>query len=573
MLKCKSFRSASALTLAVVLAGALSPNAFAQEAEGGDGTEGGDGNGSGSSVCQAAGLPLLQTVRLDALIETVSGDPLDAVSERPFLSGDGGSVIFESEASNIRAFLRNGQLASLDGQTRQVFVLDLRTRRVNLVSVNTRTGEPSNGDCTVNEGGLNFAGDIAVFECSGDNLVPNDTNEVDDIFAHFLKSNIGYGRGTTVRVSRGFSSNFKKGDLSGPDSVVSDDVSALGIASGVASIAPFEPVVVFSSAASNLLEEPLPPVTAGLPSIQNYTYDLNTGEMAIVSKDNDGLPADPIMLTPAISGDGRIVASPSPARNLIDCNDDNGVPQQDCLFANQEGITNIFRFENMMAKQVSQAFLPGTKMPIPQEKVGSLCSPAFEEQFGFTNPACGSLSPDLSYTGRYLVFDSTVSNFDDPTSIDLNETVDVYVYDAETHRIKLVSRAPGTDQAPSDFEGIDGLSAVSDAPEVSGNGQYVIYRSSARELTQGASGWGFFLADLNDLSSPAQLVSVPPVGESPFFFSQSAGQIANNDMPNLSANGEIAAFSLALAEDDPAEGEDPTLAPEVPGFLRCLRID
>ncbi|MEO1042500.1 MAG: hypothetical protein AAFX52_09420 [Pseudomonadota bacterium] len=536
------FGCAGLVALATALGGVSAPSAWAQ-----------------SDVCEAAGLPLQETVRIDTLI----GVDVDAPAERPYLAGDGQSVIFESEATNIPALLPDGEAlpeGALAGGFRQIYVMDIASGDVRIASVND-AGEPSNADCVLNEGALDHAGDVAVFECSGTNLLPGDEvdgNEADDIFAHFVNPVYGYQRGDTLRVTRAFDPSFDKTlDLGGEDANGSPQNGA-----EVASIAPFAPIVVFSSTARNMvgfdLGEPFP----GVPNVQNYTFNLDTGVMELISVNDDGAVA-PVMFTAAIDGDGDFVVSPSPSTNLRECDELPQAFQQRC--ENATPTTSIYSFDlnTQDAEDVSTA-----RFNLPQRRVGLFCTPLFEIFLGFPSPFCGSLSPDLSYDGRYVVFDSTTPNFPDRAR-DFNRTVDVYAYDFLTDEFMLVSRVPGTNKAPSDFEGIEFFTAFSDGPEIAGDGRWVIYRSSARELTGGETGFGFFLADLTDLNAVPETVSVPPTGGEPF--SKRAGTSFENDMPNLSAGGEIAAFSIALLKDDPAEGEPAPSTRDVPGYLRCLR--
>ena len=510
-------------------------------------------------MCKAARLPFEKTVRIDTMINRMFDVEVDASAQRPFLAGGGKSVIFESRATNIPALLPNDEplpVGSLDGGYRQIYVMDLATRAVRIVSIND-AGKPSNGDCTVNEGSLDHAGDVAVFECSGTNLLPDgevDENGMDDIFAHFLNDVYGYQNGDTLRITRAFSEDFDKNDLGGADAKKIDDYG-----SEVASIAPFAPVVVFSSTAGNMVRDLAEPVS-DVPNILNYAFNLNTGEMSLISATDDGEPAL-LMFTPAIDGDGDFIVSPSPSANLKECDDLAEFAAKRC--ENEKTITSLFSFDNSNAEEITRS-----RFGQPQRRTGFFCSPLIEAQLGQPSPLCGSLSPDLSYDGDYLVFDSTTPNFPD-RALDFNRTVDVYAYHFSTDEFMLVSRVPGTDKAPRDFSDVEVISAFSDGPEIAGNGRWVIYRSTASELTQGLMDIGFFVADLDNLRQPAKMVSIPPTGGEPF--SRNAGAAFNNDMPNMTAGGEIVAFSNPLLKDDPAEGEEQDPDRDVPGYLRCIR--
>ncbi|MEM7741575.1 MAG: hypothetical protein AAF225_12335, partial [Pseudomonadota bacterium] len=365
--KAKGWGGVGLVALAAGWSGAFTPNAWAQ-----------------SEVCEAAGLPFQETVRIDTLF----GVDLDAPAERPFLAGDGLSVIFESNATNIPALLPDGEPLSegaLGAGFRQIYVLDLISRDVRIASINA-AGEPSNADCVLNEGSLDHAGDVAVFECSGTNLLPGDQvdgNEMDDIFAHFINPVYGYERGDTLRVTRAFGQTFdKRLDLGGEDAIGNPSNGA-----DVASIAPFAPIVVLSSTARNMVETDLGEPVPGIPNIQNYTFNLDTGAMELISVNDDGEVA-PVMFTAAIDGDGDFVVSPSPSTNLKECDELPTAFQQLCFDATPTTSVFSFNLNTQDTEDVSTAWFN-----LPQRRVGLFCTPLFEIFLGFPSPFCGSLSP------------------------------------------------------------------------------------------------------------------------------------------------------------------------------------
>jgi len=78
----------------------------------------------------------------------------------------------------------------------------------------------------------------------------------------------------------------------------------------------------------------------------------------------------------------------------------------------------------------------------------------------------------FSGDGRYLTYSST----DLPDMPDANATYDVYLYDLQTRRTRLVSHSFGATAAASD---------ASDFPDISPDGRFIAYRSIATNLVPG----------------------------------------------------------------------------------------
>jgi Tol biopolymer transport system component len=102
-----------------------------------------------------------------------SGAEGNALSSGPWISGDGQSVAFYSDATNLVSTDTNG--------VRDVFVHDLTGGRTTLVSAdshevigNDKSGDPS----------ISFDGRYVAFYSDATNLVSGDTNAVRDVFVH-----------------------------------------------------------------------------------------------------------------------------------------------------------------------------------------------------------------------------------------------------------------------------------------------------------------------------------------------------------------------------------------------------
>ena len=187
----------------------------------------------------------------------------------PAISADGRLVAFASQATNLVPGDTNGP-SSLGSD---VFVHDRLTGTTERVSVDS-SGAQGNGW----SGGVSLSADgrVVAFTSVASNLVPNDTNEVADVFVHDRQTR------NTHRVSLGVGG--AEGDGWSFDSALSADGR----------------FVAFSSEASNLV----PGDTNGSQDI--FVADRQGGRTERVSADSAGQ----LMFSAraAISGDGRFVA-------------------------------------------------------------------------------------------------------------------------------------------------------------------------------------------------------------------------------------------------------------------------
>jgi Tol biopolymer transport system component len=101
------------------------------------------------------------------------GAGANGVSGAATLSGDGQTIVFLSQASNLIAHDKNGF-------DYDVFRLDLRTGSISRVNV-TRTGAKANGP-TSSFPMVSGNGQVVTFGSRASNLVPGDTNDHDDVF-------------------------------------------------------------------------------------------------------------------------------------------------------------------------------------------------------------------------------------------------------------------------------------------------------------------------------------------------------------------------------------------------------
>lgn len=191
------------------------------------------------------------------------------------VGGNGRFVVFSSGAANL---LERGT-----NKEWNVFVRDRETGTTRRVSVSSE-GVP--GDRPNGGGVISADGSVVVFYSDADNLAPGDTNGVDDVFVHDLRT------GRTERIS------VSSGGVPGNGGSLYPVVSADGR------------FVAFHSKAGNLV-----------PGDSNQATDVFVRDRVAnttrrVSVSSAGVEGVEYSASPAISADGRFVAFDSRAYNL-----------------------------------------------------------------------------------------------------------------------------------------------------------------------------------------------------------------------------------------------------------------
>jgi Tol biopolymer transport system component len=195
----------------------------------------------------------------------------------PAISADGTMVAFASSSTNLVPHDTNHRI--------DIFVCDRGTGTIDIVSINDQS-ELGNGDSILPA--INEHGSVVAFKSSANNLVPNDLNNVVDVFA---RDRINMH---TERISESFTGRDAN-DGSFPPSV---DYSGRFVA--------------FGSAATNLV----PNDFNGVPSVfvrdrmQDLTLLVDVNERG--EQANGGTPDIP----PSISGDAKQIGFVSIASNL-----------------------------------------------------------------------------------------------------------------------------------------------------------------------------------------------------------------------------------------------------------------
>lgn len=207
-------------------------------------------------------------------------------STNPTISGNGNFVAFRSVAPNI-----------VNGDTNNqpdIFVWD------RIANVNSRVNVSSAGvQANVEDGASDFTlsddGRYVAFESLATNLVPDDTNNVRDIFIRDRVAN------TTTRINLGIGGAQANADSSEP------------FISGNGNF------VVFKSTATNLV----PGDTNGVADI--FIWRRSDGNISRVSVTSAGLEVNGPSATPVTNDNGRFIQFWSTANNLVE-GDTNGFP-------------------------------------------------------------------------------------------------------------------------------------------------------------------------------------------------------------------------------------------------------
>ncbi len=308
-----------------------------------------------------------------------------------------------------------------DTNNRQdIFVYDRESKTMERVSVHT------NGD-QANHYSLNpsISGDgrFVAFMSSAENLVDNDTNSQIDIFVRDRQEN------TTKLVS----------------------VSIEGTSGNTRSLHPVISTngrfVSFESAAKNLVEDDIN------ESSDVFVRDLVEEKTELVSLTSRSQQANHSSHNPSISSDGRFVVFHSPARNLVPI--DNKRSDE-----NEWNFSDVFIRDRELGKT-------------------EIISLSIVGQPG-NHP---SHSASVSEDGRYVAFASMASdlveNFPD-TALEITgkgrtaRRIDIFVRDRKSQTTQLVS--VGHNGEPGNHQ--------SQAPKISSNGRYITFQSAASNLTE-----------------------------------------------------------------------------------------
>ncbi|ARV57483.1 hypothetical protein BZZ01_01495 [Nostocales cyanobacterium HT-58-2] len=308
---------------------------------------------------------------------------------------------------------------------------------------------------------ISASGRYVAFLSNANNLVANDTNNVNDIFVYDTET------GTTNRVSVG-----------------PGGIEANNAANGAPAISADGRYIAFESYADNLVADD----TNNFSDI--FVYDTQTLTTNRVSVDSQANQGNNVSLSPAISADGRYVAFESYASNLVADDTNNFVDI--FVYDTQTLTTNRVSVDSQGNQGNNASFSPSISADGRYVAFDSLASNlvaddtnntrdifVYDIQTRTTNRVSVdsqgnqgndvSFSPAISADGRYVAFESFANNL---VANDTNNIGDIFVYDTQTRTNKRVS---------IDSQGNQGNNE-SFSPAISANGRYVAFDSYADNL-------------------------------------------------------------------------------------------
>jgi Tol biopolymer transport system component len=409
---------------------------------------------------------------------------INPVLTQPTMSADGRFVTFASADDGLVGGFKNGPL--------DAFVADVNNSTTELISARSPGLIPQtgNGWSFLGLSALSDDGRKIVFSSAADDVVPNDANGSLDVFLYDVAS------GTNALVSAGVDGNpaggsscspalalggqlvafvstatnlvagqtnffanvFLRDMLAGTNSLISVATNGVWPGNGDAmmpAISQDGRYVVFVSRASNLATN-APAINANA-----YLRDRTAGTTILLANNA------PTNLPPTISDDGRYVAYFSLFYNYP-----YGYNQAYLYVHDTQLGTNIFATNFAGAAAISPS---GARLLWLHNTAKSLSVINLLNQSNLFTLTAGSpmkFSAPWSADGRFFAF-VTATNAD-PT--DNNGTNDVYLCDLSSNTLTLVSVNADHTGAGND---------ASDAPAISGDGRFVIFRSFATNLVAG----------------------------------------------------------------------------------------
>ncbi len=398
------------------------------------------------------------------------------------------------------------------------------TQRVSVASDGTQ-GNWSSGRIW----GPSISGDgrYVAFESYASNLVPGDTNHIDDVFVYDRQTS------TTQRVS--VASNGTQGNSTSYRPSISADGR----------------YVAFQSGANNLV----PGDTNN--TIEVFVYDRQTSTTQLVSIASDSTQGNSYSGFPSISGNGRYVAFYSEASDLVP-GDTNGcgdvfiydrqtsTTQRVSVASNGTQGNSTSSSASISADGRYVSFTSYASNLVPGDTNSSEDVFVYDRQTNTTqlisvalNGTPGGFSidfPSISGDGRYVAFQSGANNL---VSGDTNNTGDIFVYDRQTNIMQRVSVAS---------DGTQGNNS-SWSPSISADGRYVSFASWANNLVFGDTNNTEDIFVYDRQTNTTQRLSV-----------KSNGGQGNRPSfrPSISADGQYVSFtsSAILVPEDTNQQED-----------------
>jgi len=340
------------------------------------------------------------------------------------VSADGRFVSFASLADDVTLNDTN--------RCTDIFVRDVVAGVNYLVDVATNGWSPVTNNST--EAAISADGRYVAFSSTANNLVPGDANNLRDVFVRDLVS------GTTTLVSMA-----TNGSSSGNGESYAPVISADGRR------------VLFQSAANNL--------APGVPTSRTNLFYRN-----LQYATNSPLTLYGV-LSASMTPDGRWAAFVGAV----------GLPVHYLYVWDSQSATRVYT--NTTAGLLLVSISPdGSRLAyVTNSTYGSTPQLFVADWAAKTNWLVGALTPPSSYfrTGLRFSADGRFLTYASKTALvppDTNTTYDVYLYDLQARSNLLVSHAYGLADAAND---------ASDSPDISPDGRFVAYRSTATNLVPG----------------------------------------------------------------------------------------
>lgn len=421
---------------------------------------------TGTASATATSTPTPEPGPITRVSVRNDGGQANGGSFRPSMSADGRYIAFDSLATNLVTGGTNGM--------RHIFVHDRQTRETTLVSVSSNGVQ---GNAYSYNPSISADGRFVAFRSDASNLVDNDTNNAADIFVHdtfsgettrvSVDSDGAQGDGASLWPSissdgqfvafYSLASNLVDEDTNGVEDVFAHD-RATGVTSRVSvgsgnnqgnggshrpSISANGRYVAFRSKASNLVDDDTNAV------VDIFVFDRHTGAITRVSIASGGSESNSDSDFPVLSADGRFIAFSSEGSNLVDddtngmvdvfvhdmlmgtttrvsvAGDDtegNGSSDDPAISADGNTVTFDSLADNLVGNDTN-----GVR-DIFVHNLSSAQTVQISISASDVQSNGSSEEPAVSGDGRFVAFHSAASNL---VSIDTNGAYDVFVYDPE----------------------------------------------------------------------------------------------------------------------------------------------
>ncbi|MGZ8184326.1 MAG: hypothetical protein ACXWT1_20475 [Methylobacter sp.] len=459
-----------------------------------------------------------ETTRVSIDSEGVEGNFASLLN--PSISADGRYVAFSSIADNLVLLDTNS--------SSDIFVHDRLTGNTRRASVNS-TGVEGNGSSS--NPSISDDGRYVAFGSSADNLVPEDTNGVFDIFVHDLTT----GATSIVNIS---SAGVQAKDYSDFPAISADGR-----------------YVAFHSIASNLVHED----TNGFYDV--FVHDRLTGKTTRVSVDSEGLEGNSGSIDASISPNGRYVAFMSAASNLVsgDANDvidifvhDRTTDQTTRVSVDSDGeegnsssvgssISADGRYvafeslaDNLVPEDTNEAF----DVFVHDLSTDATTRVSVQSGGGQATQSSGSGGTAISADGRFVAF---TSSSPDLVPGDTNNKRDAFVHDLlnrQTTRVSLDSA--GLEIGLGVFDDGDDFSDV----QLSADGRHVVFESNDPNIVPEDTNATTDIFVRDRLLDTSQNVDL---------------QVAVTSQPDSVQNGEIGRYFFTISNNGPDSADSVNL--------------